>query len=292
MCYWVIVAHEKRGSEYGVLHFFTEESGTLADIIRTHTHRSHEEIVSLSELGCVYLNEKRVVALSSEILPRGQYLRVHTNPRRFQIDEDTVQILFQDDEFLVANKPSGIPVHSTVDNIRDNLIEILQRRLGLKLFVTHRLDIATSGLIVLAKTPEFQAAFNSLLRSGKVEKKYRALVSASDSAASPLERGQKLVHYMEPSPRAPKTVSNVEHTGWQRCSMRILESRKLEEGFTELLIELETGRTHQIRAQLAFEKWPIVGDVAYGSPIDKSNPNEIALQSCAIQFETHKFKLS
>lgn len=284
------MAHETRGSEYGVLHFLTEESGSLLDVIQSKITKNHEEIKGLAELGSVYLNDKRVVSVDSQILNPGQYVRVHTRPRRFDVREEEIHVIFENNDFIVANKPSGIPVHATVDNICDNLIACLQTRLGIKLYVTHRLDIATSGLIVLAKTPQFQAHFNSLLKSGKVEKEYRAIVKSS-GATTHLCAGQTLIHFMEPSPRAPKTVSKTASDGWQKCSLMILETHTLDDETIELSIRLETGRTHQIRAQLGFEMWPIIGDVAYGSTVNPKKKNHISLVSKTLKFGEFVFTL-
>lgn len=284
------MAHEKRGTEYGVLHFDSKQSGTLLEVICAQTQISPDEIKTLSELGCVYLNDARIGNLNDIVLAPGQYIRLHTKPRRFYIEPKQIDIVFQNEDFVVANKPSGIPVHATVDNVRDNLIEFLRVQLGLKLFITHRLDIATSGLILLAKTTEFQAHFNALLKFGKVVKEYRAVVSPNPGA-SRIEPGRKLIHYMEPSPRSPKTVGLEPKDGWQRCILNILDVHPVDNGALEILIGLETGRTHQIRAQLAYEKWPIVGDISYGSLIEPAHRNQIALTSHRLNFGNFNFSL-
>ena len=73
------------------------------------------------------------------------------------------------------NKPAGIPVHATLDNQVENVLHQLHVALGDSLYVTQRLDTEVSGLIVFAKTQEFQRRFNRLLAERKVTKRYRRL---------------------------------------------------------------------------------------------------------------------
>src|SRR6185436_13518768 len=86
--------------------------------------------------------------------------------------------------------------------------------LGVALYVTQRLDTDVSGLMVIAKTRQFQRLFNGLLVERKVRKRYRALVT------SPPATGRH-VHYMEPAARSPKTVVSEPHADWLRCSLRV-----------------------------------------------------------------------
>jgi 23S rRNA pseudouridine1911/1915/1917 synthase len=101
---------------------------------------------------------------------------------------------------------------------------------------------------------------------------------------------------MEPSPRAPKTVSNQVQDGWQECVLEVLNVKELPEGKSELRIQLMTGRTHQIRAQMGFEKHPIVGDHAYGAQ-KIWDEDRIELEACELRFsnpltgELHHFKI-
>lgn len=109
-----------------------------------------------------------------------------------------------------------------------------------------------------------------------IEKKYCALVETHKALPA------KLIHYMEPSPRAPKTVSESAQESWALCELEILQQKKVDD-MTWLKIDLLTGRTHQIRAQLSASLAPIVGDQLYGSKkIWKENA--IALRACELQF--------
>jgi 23S rRNA pseudouridine1911/1915/1917 synthase len=127
---------------------------------------------------------------------------------------------------------------------------------------------------VLAKTREYQSEFNRLLLERKVKKRYRALVTTPP----PLGRH---VHYMEPTERGPKTVSAEPMPGWLECVLTVVNIQRGDlAGPVDIEINLETGRTHQIRAQLAALGSPIVGDTQYGSNVPY-HPSAIGLFSAA-----------
>ncbi len=279
-----------RGFEYGVRHIISPQSGAVCDVLLGILDLDRTQIEFLLDLGSIYLNHQRLKEDSSVSV--GDYLRVHTKPRRFVADDTqwASRILFQNEHFLVAKKISGLPVHASVDNHKEHLQAYLAKTVGRELFVTHRLDVPTRGLIVYAKTLPFQTAFNKLLIQREMKKIYRALVHGQ--ALNP----GVVTHYMEPSPRAPKVVSHEALPGWQDCVLEILNIRLLDNNHSELKIQLHTGRTHQIRAQLGYEKHPIIGDHAYGAEKIYVE-DKIELEACELEFinpltgEWHHFSI-
>jgi len=236
---------------------------TLTDCLVRQFDLTRDEGDRLLSFGSIYLDRKRVT--SDRTLSPGQYVRVHLQPRRYPVEgiDWRAAIVHHEQEFVVMNKPAGIPVHATLDNRVENVLHQLSVALGVALFITNRLDTEVSGLIVFAKTQEFQREFNLLLIERKVRKRYRALVT------SPPEVGRH-VHFMEPTKRGPKTVTTEARPNWLECAMRVLSvtpaacTVPAAQAF-EVEIDLETGRTHQIRAQLSAMGSPIVGDKLYGS---------------------------
>ena len=228
----------------------------------------------------MYVDGRRIDA--NRTLSSGQLLRVHLKPKRFPVAgiDWRASIVHADEQFVVVNKPAGIPVHATVDNRFENLLYQLQEHVGILTRVTQRLDTDVGGLIVIAKTREFQREFNRLLAERKVSKQYRALVHA------PLETG-RYVHYMERSARSPKTVVSENREGWLHCALSIVRVEAKGDLF-ELEIDLETGRTHQIRAQLAALGSPIAGDQLYGSSIELPS---IRLFCCRLSWSEWSFTL-
>lgn len=279
-----------RGFEYGVRHIISPQSGAVCDVLLGILDLDRDYIQFLLDLGSIYLNHNRLKENSSVSV--GDYLRVHTKPRRFLADDGrwSERILFHNEHFVVARKISGLPVHASVDNQKEHLQRYLENTLGCSLFGTHRLDVPTKGLIVYAKTTEFQTAFNKMLIAREITKIYRALVQGQG-----LTKGL-LTHYMESSPRAPKKVSRESQDGWQDCVLEILDIDLKEDNRSEVRIHLHTGRTHQIRAQLGCEGHPIIGDHAYGA-IKLWEEERIELEACELHFtnpltgEPHNFKI-
>lgn len=265
-----------RGFEYGVRHILSPFTASLSEAVCTELNISADSFHFLLNFGAIYFKGQRTL-IDVEV-HAGDYIRVHTKPRRFPVQtiqwQDT--IVFDHNNFVVLNKPAGIPVHPTVDNIQENILAQLEKIFGFKFYVTHRLDVPTQGLIVFAKNKEFQSLFNKLLIDQKVTKKYKALCEGH------LQKTGIIQHYMEPSPRGPKVVSSEPQDNWQECLLEIEACKTLNDD-TEATIKLITGRTHQIRAQLAALGHPIVGDHAYGAK-DKFDLDRIELKAFFLEF--------
>lgn len=280
------IAISSQGFEYGVKHFYCPNDGIAIDIIQTALNLTRKEVDDLFGLGAVYINNQR----SSQPLQNinyGYLIRVHTKPRRYFVNYDwRTRIVFDHDDFVILNKPAGLPSHPSVDNISENSLTQLEKALNQKLLISHRLDTTTEGLIVYGKKTGFVKEFNSQLQTKSIEKKYVALIQSTEELPS------SLLHYMEPSPRAPKKVTPLYQEGWDECELVIEEQRPFEvkdlQNIVLIKINLLTGRTHQIRAQLAQIGYPLLGDQLYGSTLQwKSNlytNNQIALKSCSIDF--------
>lgn len=264
-----------RGFEYGVQHLLTSRTGALDQVLSEMLNLSTEKIASLCNLGAIYVNGERVSELVET--PAQTYVRVHTKPRRFPVHEIVWKnkIIFNHPDFLVINKPAGIPCHSSVDNTQENLLKSLSDLLGEKLFITHRLDVPTAGILVVAKNLKFQSLFNRSLSEKLVRKFYVARCTGARPALG------RHVHYMIDSFKAPKKLSEKPEDG-QRCELEVLSVEEAD-GVFETHIELLTGRTHQIRAQMSFMGSPLENDSLYGA--EKISANEqIGLQAQKITF--------
>ncbi|XP_023748040.1 RNA pseudouridine synthase 6, chloroplastic [Lactuca sativa] len=216
-----------------------------------------------------------------EFVEAGTYVRVHVRPKRFprcyEIDWKS-RIIAVTESYVVLNKPAGTSVGGTTDNIEETCANFATRALKLTtpLKTTHQIDNCTEGCVVLARTKDYCSVFHRMIREKKVKKLYLALAAAYVPPGI-------MTHYMRPFRKAPKIISQDFIPGWNLCQLEVLECRKVpwpnasieeENGIQDLnwpnkefafecKINLLTGRTHQIRAQLAACGAPIVGDSMY-----------------------------
>lgn len=168
-------------------------------------------------------------------------------------------VVFEDDALLVIDKPAGVAVHGG-SGVSAGVIEQLRaaRPAAQYLELVHRLDRDTSGLLIVAKKRSALLAMHRALRAGTVEKRYLVLVKgrwtrAAREVALPLRRyltaaGERRVG-VNPAGQASRTRFELE--------------RRLD-GYSLLAAAIETGRTHQIRVQLAHLGFPVAGDDKYG----------------------------
>lgn len=172
----------------------------------------------------------------------------------------SLNIVYEDSDLLVINKPAGLVVHPAAGNRAGTLLngllfhapELAQLpRAG----IVHRLDKDTTGLMVVAKTLQAHHSLVDQLASRSVSREYRALVLGDVVA------GRSIDLPMGRHPRDRKKMA-VRQDGKEAITHIRVQQRY--QGFTDLAVSLETGRTHQIRVHLSHHSLPIVGDSVYG----------------------------
>lgn len=177
-----------------------------------------------------------------------------------EIPEINLPILYEDNDCLVIDKPAGVLTHSkggfnpeaTVATfIRDKVKDMDGERAG----IVHRLDRATSGVIICAKTPEALKWLQKQFSSRKVKKEYIAVI---DGSMNPLEAIIDMP--ITRNPRNPKTF-HVSLSG--KPAVTAYKTTQTKDKKSLLQLNPETGRTHQLRVHLAKQGHPIVGDQMY-----------------------------
>lgn len=185
----------------------------------------------------------------------------HVKPRALPLD-----IVYEDTDLLVINKAPGVVVHPAPGHAEDTLVNALLAYYPalqtsdseLRPGIVHRLDRDTSGLIIVAKNARAQAALVGQIQRHEIVKRYTTLVEGvvaldQGSIDAPIGR--------DPRHRQQMTITTVGSRE-ARTHFRTLERFARH---TLLLIQLETGRTHQIRVHLKAIGHPVVGDPTYGS---------------------------
>lgn len=199
--------------------------------------------------------------------------------------KDNLQVLLEDNHLIIVNKRPGDIVQGDKTNdmplsdiVRAYIKEKYQKPGNVFLGVVHRLDRPTSGIVIFAKTSKALERLNNMFREKQVQKTYWAVVKQP-----PVKEQDTLVHFLKKNAKNNKsTVYHQEAQGSKRAILHYNVIKKLDR-YALLEVDLETGRHHQIRAQLSAMGSPIKGDLKYG--FERSNKDgSIHLHARRIQF--------
>lgn len=206
--------------------------------------------------------------------------------RRFMPDRfDSLSVVYQDNHLLAVNKPAMLPTMGVAEDV-ESLLTVAKEYVREKydkpgnvyLGIVSRLDAPVTGLVVIARTSKAAARLTEAFKSRNVRKVYLAAVEGA-----PPEASGTLEHFLRKDERHRKV--HVTHEGAEGAQLARLQYHVLgaASGLSLLEIELDTGRKHQIRVQLAKVGCPIVGDRKYGAATEFSSG--IALHSRLAEFE-------
>jgi 23S rRNA pseudouridine1911/1915/1917 synthase len=250
----------------------SEEAGKRLDKVITDrlTGYSRSQVKKLFELGNVYVDHKDVSAGKQKVEEGMQvHLRI-PQQENFEIRPENIpiNIVYEDEDVLVVNKPRGMVVHPAPGNYSGTLVNALLYYPGkehlsdvngdVRPGIVHRIDKDTSGLLMVAKNNEAHKSLAEQLYVHSIRRQYIALVQDNikdddGTIDAPIGRDRK--NRMKRSVNGENPKRAVTH-------FHVLERF----GFCTLIAcQLETGRTHQIRVHMASIKHPLVGDPMYGS---------------------------
>lgn len=207
---------------------------------------SRRKARSVIDLGGVYVDRTRV-KVAGRTLRAGQVVEIVLGGviERGEQPEKDYELVHEDPSFVIVNKPAGLVTAPTPESDRGDLLDLLGRRFG-EIYLVHRIDMPTSGLLVFARTRDANKILGDAFKAHDVEREYRA-VAVGEVAAQTIDRpidGKRAVTHVA-----------------------TLEALK---GATLIAARLETGRTHQIRIHLAGLGHPVAGDRQHGGETSRT----------------------
>ena len=235
-----------------------KEEKNLIDYLVSNTDYTKTKIKSLLKYKNITVNGK--VPLSHDyVLKKGQVVEISKEKKASKIGN--IDIIYEDDNYLVVNKPSGMLTISTEKEKNRTLYHMVREYIHNKnkhekIFIVHRLDRETSGLVLFCKNEELRDKIQENWENVAVKREYHAVVlglmeKKKDRLVSYLKENKMNLVYVSKTNDGKETITNYEVVRENKNSL--------------LKIWIETGRKNQIRVQLANINHPILGDKKYGN---------------------------
>lgn len=251
----------------------------LACVEKKLTDHKHNAVKSLLKYGQIAVNGTPVTQFDTPVRS-GDAVSVNFTRPFVVFSHPRIQLVYEDDDIIVVNKGSGVLSVST-DNVKDNTAYsalrayLKQKDPRLKLFIVHRLDQGTSGLMMFAKNEEAKEAMQFNWRNMVLHRNYVAVVEGI------VERQEGVVcsYLAENAQHEVYSTQNPEEGQLAVTRYRVL---KKGGGYTLMELSLDTGRKNQIRVHMKDLGHPIVGDRKYGA---KNSPiRRLALHASTLHF--------
>lgn len=231
----------------------------------------------------------RIVLLEEKIISPEKEFSVEPAP------DIPLSIIYEDDGFLVVNKPAGLLTHPTLKETKNTLANALVGRYPdiikvgesvLRPGIVHRLDRMASGLLIAAKTQKAFDYFKKQFLERKIEKKYLVLVEGAPKEKQGIvEYAIKPSKYNRLKKVALRTSDILGLKKSARAASTYYKTKKIiNNNFTLLEVAPLTGRTHQIRVHLSAIGHPVVGDRLYGAKKNIPGLNRIFLHAYYLKF--------
>ncbi len=232
-----------------------------------YTDLSRTTIQRLIEEEKVFVNEKKVKAsYKVEIKDKIQIEEIEVKEISLKAQDIPLDIVYEDSDIIVVNKQKGLVVHPANGNPDGTLVNAIMNickdslsGIGgeIRPGIVHRLDKDTSGLIIIAKNDKAHIHLSKQIKNHEVKKTYIALVRGI------VKENEATINM--PIGRSIKDRKKMAVTKNGRNAITHFKVIKRYENYTLLEIQIETGRTHQIRVHMSYIGYPIVGDVVYSN---------------------------
>jgi 23S rRNA pseudouridine1911/1915/1917 synthase len=248
---------------------------------------SRSYIQKLIEKGNVKINNQEIKTKKYKVIENDEIIIEIPQPEVLKIESENIPIemVYEDDDLLVVNKPQGMVVHPAPGNYHGTLVNALMyhcKNLSsingvIRPGIVHRIDKDTSGLLMVAKSDQAHKSLAEQLKEHSINRRYIALVHGNikeetGTICAPIGR--------HPVDRLKMAV--VDRNGKDATTHFTVLKRWKE--YTLIEAKLETGRTHQIRVHMAYIKHPLVGDPTYGPKKQKFRLNGQLLHAKVIGF--------
>lgn len=255
----------------------------VKEVLKAEFSMSDRLLLKLKKLDKIYLNGD-VTSVNHPVLENDLiecYLDYEEDNSNIVPTEMPLNIIYEDEAYIVVNKPAGIPVHPSMDHYTDSLsngIAFYFNQIGLKKKIrpVNRLDKDTSGIVIFAKNEYIQECLVRQMKSKEFIKKYIAVVNGN------LDNLEGTIN----APIARKEGSIIERCVSETGDIAITHYKVLKRKTDFDIVEciLETGRTHQIRVHFAYLGHSLLSDTLYGT--SSSLINRQALHAYKVEF-TH-----
>lgn len=247
-----------------------------------YPEHSRSRIQSWIKSGDVHVNKKNYK--QRDVVSSGDIIEIDTeiiNIDKHVAEPISLNIVYEDETLIVINKPSGLVIHPGAGNPNHTLVNALLHfdknldkipRAG----IIHRLDKETTGVLVVARTLESHTDLVNQLQLREIKREYQAVVCGLLTAGGTIDN--KMGRH--PKQRIKMAVTNNGKIA--TTHYRIIKKYK---HYTHLHVQLDTGRTHQIRVHMSHIKHPIVGDPVYGSNNSIRKGVDAALRDVIFNFK-------
>ena len=242
-----------------------EKEGELLDYLYKNIDMPKKRIKQYLTHGSIFVNNNRTTQYNYKLIP-GMNIVIDTDNKNKK--ELPFNILFEDEHIIVVNKPSGLLTIATAKEKDKTLYHIVREYLvsknrNARVFIVHRLDKDTSGIVVLAKDEKTKNTLQENWNEYVSLREYVAVVHGKlkkeeDRIVQRLKETKTNLVYISRNDEGKEAITNYKVI-------------KENDSYSELSIKIETGRKNQIRVAMATIGNPIVGDKKYGDPKDKES---------------------
>lgn len=233
--------------------YIVEKDGTLLDYLYEVSGLSKKTVKQYLTHGSIYVNHTRTTQYDYP-LEKGMTITIHSKASSML----PFSILYEDDYMIVVDKPSGLLTIATLKEKENTVYHMLseylkRKKKNSKIFVVHRLDKDTSGVLLFAKDEKTKRQLQEHWDEYVSVREYKAIVEGV-----PKKKEARLVHYLK------ETTTNLVYVAKEgKEAITSYQVEKSQNGLSRLRIFIETGRKNQIRVQLAYIGLPILGDKKY-----------------------------